>query len=258
MLNLKSLLKQILTFGIFKSGVTMTGQLKTSFRSFVASGMYTSTQTTIPDLINEVKMSSGAMGTITTSSDYTNNSLTLSAGTYQFIYLPHRYGGVNGTTPTTTGETDNCKYGNLILIYSNLFVYIINLNNNNIRNAYCIHTSYWSGNTSVNNAIITINKTTNNYYSFVDGSTWGFTVDGRQPRIKVINFYIQCNAVTTSWQKIGSYTCSMTPAYPSQDFNFSLTNSAGTVLQCYIDSSGNIYARGGNVNHGFEGTITFK
>ena len=247
MLNLKSLLTKIVQNGIFKSGVTMTGQLKTSFNNFVACGSYNSSQTTITDLVNEVKMSSGAMGRYSGS-----GGNGVATGTYRFLYMPHRYGGVNGTTPTTTGETDNCKYGNLLLFYVEPSV--INLNNNNITTAYKLGSHCFDY--SITN--VSFSTTSNSYYSLRTSSCWGTYITSQWPSGVLLTLYFECTTPQTSWQKIGTYSLAHytgTAGKLSQDYNFCLTNTAGTIIHGYINSSGEIFAKGGYAGHGFKGTI---
>lgn len=93
-----------------KSGGTMTGQLKTSYRESVAMGSYGSSQTTVDGLVNEVRFSSGAMGSASINTAYTKDGTTIPTGWYNFIFSPHRSGGVNGSA-----SGDNCNYGTLIL-----------------------------------------------------------------------------------------------------------------------------------------------
>lgn len=89
-----------------KAGGTMAGQLKTSFKESVAVGAYMASATTVPKLLEEVRYSSGCMGSANLSA---YNSIP--AAWYNFIYLPHRSGGLNGSA-----NEDNCNYGSLILI----------------------------------------------------------------------------------------------------------------------------------------------
>lgn len=89
------------------TGGTMTGQIKTSFNESVAVGSYQAHAATIPNLVQELRYSSGCMGSASISIKY--NSIP--AGWYNFIYIPHRSGGVNGLA-----SDDNCDYGSLILI----------------------------------------------------------------------------------------------------------------------------------------------
>lgn len=94
------------------SGGTMTGEIKTSFKSSVAMGSYQAAATTIPNLVEEVRYSSGCMGSVSIGTAYTaSNGGTIAAGWYNFIYSPHRSGGNNGAA-----SGDNHLYGNLILM----------------------------------------------------------------------------------------------------------------------------------------------
>lgn len=95
---------------VLNTGGTMTGQLKTSFKNSVAMGSYQATATTIAALVDEVRMSSGVMGSAEIKTAYTNGGITIAAGWYNFIYAPHRSGGINGST-----SGDNCSYGTLLL-----------------------------------------------------------------------------------------------------------------------------------------------
>lgn len=97
-----------------RNGDTMTGLLKTVFKDAVAIGSYESKQTTIGDLINEVRYSNGCMGSVNLLSPYSwnSNTITIAAGWYNFLYVPHRF-GVGFTNPT---NGDNHKYGTLVLM----------------------------------------------------------------------------------------------------------------------------------------------
>ena len=88
----------------------MTGQLKTSFKESVAVGSYQAQATKIPDLCTELRFSSGVMGSVSLSEAYTKDGITIAAVWYNFIWIPHRSGGVNGAA-----SGDNCNYGSLIL-----------------------------------------------------------------------------------------------------------------------------------------------
>ena len=93
-----------------KSGGTMTGQLLTSFKSSVAIGSYSPTQSTMTNLLAELRYSSGCMGSLYLTEAYGS----IPVGWYNYIYAPHRSGGINGTA-----SGDNCDYGNLLLMGMN-------------------------------------------------------------------------------------------------------------------------------------------
>lgn len=94
----------------FPNSIKAQGQIKTSFQNSVVPGLYCSTQTTIENLIAEVKFSSGCAGSFSLTTAYTKNSVTIPTAWYNFLYIPHRSGGVNGVA-----SGDNCSYGILYL-----------------------------------------------------------------------------------------------------------------------------------------------
>lgn len=107
-----------------KSGFTMTGQILTSFKTSVAVGSYGTAQTTIPNLVDEVRFSSGCMGSVSLGTAYTKDGVTIATGWYNFSYVPHRSGGVNGSA-----SGDNCNYGTLTLwgMTVNTGIYVIRI-----------------------------------------------------------------------------------------------------------------------------------
>ena len=92
------------------AGGTMTGQIKTSFRSSIAMGSIASAATTVDGLCEEVRYSSGVTGSINITTAYTKDNITIATGWYNYIWVPHRSGGVNGAA-----SGDNCDYGSLYL-----------------------------------------------------------------------------------------------------------------------------------------------
>ena len=249
MLNLKSLLNQIISNGIFKTGTTMTGQLKLSYNNFIACGYYDSTQTTLEDFINEVKMSSGAMGTVTFSSNDSSHGVSIPGGiTYSFIYMPHRSGGINGAA-----NGDNTDYGNILLFYktwnpSEPRNYVVNVRTKTV--------SYFSGIYGFSDGI-TFSSTSNSYYTLIlsDGGCYASRASGC-PNAYLFTIAINCKSTPqTSWQEIGKFTTNS--SYFANDFNFSIVDSTnGSILQCYFAASnGKIYTRGGKNGGNYVGTI---
>ena len=94
--------------------------LKTSFKGGTAMCSYGSSQTTVPNLLGELRYSNGATGSANLSAYTTTAGGNLTAGWYNFFYSPHRSGGLNGAA---TG--DNHSYGCCILggmtVGSNLY-----------------------------------------------------------------------------------------------------------------------------------------
>lgn len=120
----------------FLGVLTATAQIKTSFKNSIAIGSYGSSQTTVPNLIAEVKLSSGCMGSANITTAYTLNNVTIPTGWYNFEYIPHRSGGVNGNT-----NGDNCNYGVLYLHRMNgteYQDYVISFDASTIKKAYVI------------------------------------------------------------------------------------------------------------------------
>lgn len=99
---------------VSKSGDSMSGQLLTSYKSSVAMGSYGTSQTTVDGFVEEVRYSSGCMGSISVGTAYTKDGVTIPTGWYNFIYSPHRNGGKNGSA-----NGDNQNYGNLLLMGMN-------------------------------------------------------------------------------------------------------------------------------------------
>ena len=90
--------------------LSLTGQLKTSFKSAVATGSYAPTANTVPNLCTELRYSSGAMGSVSINTEYTKDGVTIPTGWYNFMWIPHRSGGNSGAA-----SGDNCDYGVLYL-----------------------------------------------------------------------------------------------------------------------------------------------
>lgn len=118
------------------TGGTMTGEIKTSFKSSVAMGSYQAAATTVPDLVEEIRYSSGATGSVNITTAYAtvnSNSFisggTIETGWYNFFYSPHRSGGNSGAA-----SGDNHNYGTLILngMTSNNRTWIITISNGSI------------------------------------------------------------------------------------------------------------------------------
>lgn len=137
------------------NGGTMTGRILTSFKNSVAVGSYQANASTIPDLVEELRYSSGCMGSANIISPY--NSMPI--GWYNFIYIPHRSGGINGSV-----SGDNCAYGSLIMIGMTIDTqaWIINLQTEKIRNYFSIRntdTTYGVATQNANGLMSSADKT---------------------------------------------------------------------------------------------------
>ena len=90
-------------------GGKMNGELKLSYGLSVANGVYVPSSTTISDLCSELSLSSGCSGSVNLV-QCTWSNMTIPAGWYNYLYIPHRTGGKNGAA-----SGDNCQYGTLLL-----------------------------------------------------------------------------------------------------------------------------------------------
>lgn len=119
---------------VSKSGDTMTGSLTLNKTSYNYSGgtipgTKQATSTTIPNLINELRYSNGQMGSVEIKTAYTLNSITIATGWYNYIYVPHRTGGLDGSS-----SGDNSNFGSLILtgMTVNCPIYVIRYSSSQI------------------------------------------------------------------------------------------------------------------------------
>ena len=94
---------------LFPGSLTMSGEINTSFKGAVAVGSRAATSGTVPNLVAEVRYSSGTMGSAMLSA-YTSGSITIPGGWYNYLYIPHRSGGKNGAA-----NQDNHNFGTLLL-----------------------------------------------------------------------------------------------------------------------------------------------
>ena len=105
------------------------GQILTSFKNAVATGSLQAESNTVENLVNELRYSSGCFGSVQLTANYTLGGVTVVSGWYNYAYLPHRSGGVNGQA-----SGDNCNYGTLLLLgmtVANKF-FVIRLANSSI------------------------------------------------------------------------------------------------------------------------------
>lgn len=98
-------------FSVYKDGtVYATGNIYNRFNQ-ILGGAYQPSATTVPGLINEVRTKTFCCGSANLSS-YTLSSITTPAGWYNFLWIPHRGGGILGG--------DNPNYGTLLLFGMNV------------------------------------------------------------------------------------------------------------------------------------------
>ena len=208
------------------SGATMKGQLKTSFQTSVAMGSYGSAQTTVENFINEVRYSSGCSGSVSIGTAYTKNGVTISTGWYNFMYMPHRSGGVNGSG---TGAGDNISYGNCFLF---------GMNNANGR--YIIRVS--SGSIQEVSKLVTtieLNQTPSTsglspYSSRCTISNGGIYSIGNQVFVTMKLKIDASLSANNYWTVVGGFPA---PSY-EQALACSGINKNGTALSAYVKSDG--------------------
>ena len=248
MLNIKSLLTKILNTLTLRSGVTMTGPLKNS-NGAVAVGSGQATNATIQDFVNEVRYSNGAVGSVYITSNYSQSGITIAAGWYNYCYIPHRYGGVNGAAPTTSNETDNCNYGNIILcgMTINNVYYNIRVSGGSIAAVY----KYITASTAP--AAIT-SGTTTNYNTYGNNvSLCNYTKLGR---LVCVTLIVNCVS-SAKWPS--NYFASGLPApYDSKEVYGSLgcvTDHSSMAVA--INSSGQIKGSGGVNGKQYIGTVYY-
>ena len=214
---------------VAKAGDTMTGQLKTSYKTSVAMGSYGSSQTTVPNFCNEVRYSSGCMGSVNFTTAFTKNGITILAGWYNFIYSPHRTGGKDGGA-----DGDNTSYGTLILntmtTGSTYFTYILRVtgssSDNYVGGLRRVYTTDDGKCCKGGTLVITFNGSG---YRDVAASSFGFSV---KPNALVITPQSNSKAII------------------SYDFD----NSSDTTIRIYgyaINSSNQLYNLNGNVRIGW-------
>lgn len=189
-----------------KSGDTFTGQIKTSFRQSVATGAIQSAANTVSDLCDELRYSSGCMGSVQLTSDYTKNGVIIKSGWYNYLWIPHRSGGVNGAA-----SGDNTNFGTLILTMMtgndgiNTPKYIIRFSAGSICELIHLCPMYFDQTATT---------------STTDPTTYTFT-DARITANSVIDVYTDIFGVYPSSVVASAGTCTVT--FPKQDTAQSMT-----------------------------------
>lgn len=157
------------TSRVAKSGDTMEGKLKTawgnSWGHFVMNGSGQADSSNVPDLVNEMRFSSGAMGSTYITTAYTHsNGITIKTGWYNFIYVPHRSGGNVGQA-----DGDNQDYGQLILIGMTIYrgqEYIISISGGSvvdIKRTVSQWTTFKTDNLAVSSSVTSLSLAGYNY-----------------------------------------------------------------------------------------------
>lgn len=106
--------------------VSRKGMITLGYTNGVVPSTYQAASNTVPNLINELRVLNGAMGSVYLTSAYTLSSVTISAGWYCFISIPMGTGGIDG------GENgNNTKNGNIIFFGMNSYNAAYKLRYNN-------------------------------------------------------------------------------------------------------------------------------
>lgn len=98
--------------GIYTTGIYIKSKILDEYGTGVISGQLLAS--TVELALVRASYSSGIMGSINITSQYSNNSITVPIGWYNYIYVPHRNGGINGVA-----QSDNCNYGSMLLFGMN-------------------------------------------------------------------------------------------------------------------------------------------
>ena len=249
MLNLKALLTQILNILTLKSGVTMTGEVQTSTGAVAMGSGQIGTENglTIAEFVNQVRYSSGAMGSVKINSS-TAGGYTFS-GWYNYIYIPHRSGGLNGAA-RTSGGTDNHNYGNVMLCHMTTGgqFYNIRVTGGTIAQVYKFETNA-SQSVSRGNTLTSVATT---YYSLeTSASRTNYSYSGR-----VVSVTLGVTAKSpVKWSAVfasGLPVPMQNPVYGC--LGCDTDNSAMAIS---INSSGQISGSGGVANKLYYGTIYY-
>ena len=245
MLNLKALLTQILNTLTLKSGATMTGQVKTNTGAVaIGSGQIgTENGLTISEFVNQVRYSSGAMGSVKINSS--NAGGYTFSGWYNYCYIPHRFGGMNGTA-----QSDNHNYGNIILCHmttGGLF-YNIRVSSGSIAQVYKFETNA-TQTVSLGNTLTSVSTT---YYKLE--TSVGRTNYSRSGCVISLTIGVTVNS-PTKWSAVFA---SGLPA-PMQDPVYGCLgcDTDHSTMAISINSSGQISGSGGVAGKLYYGTVYY-
>ena len=226
------------------AGGTMTGQILTSYRNSVAMGSYGTAQTTVDGFVGEVRFSSGCMGSVSIGTAYTKDGVTIPVGWYNFIYSPHRSGGMNGSA-----SGDNCNYGNLFLM---------GMNNTNGFFRVRVSSSAVAGVTELEpktakSTAFTNNNTTNYRLNGTAGTNYFYVTYGS---MVFVTFNVYCVSAA-QWPANMSFKGLPAPLLNGADAVFcTLGDQAvgGNSMIAAIQSDGTVQCTGGTTGHYYYGT----
>lgn len=252
MLNLKNLLTVILTKLCRPSGFTMEGELKLASGKVAAgSGQIQASNTvnmTMSTFIANVRMTSGCVGSFYLESAYSYTgsgySLTVPAGWYNYMYIPHRSGAQNGQA-----NGDNHNYGNVMMKgmnnSANVDTYIIRINNTNIGDIVKVQND--DAMRASTSTITTKNNTT--YYENYQ------TIVTQRGKVVTVSFEVRTISVA-KWPNV--YPVTGLPAtYGGLEVYGSLVGPSGQSVAVAIQSNGSVKMSGGVNGVTCYGTVTY-
>lgn len=98
----------ILSQGLYTTGIYVKSKVLDGYGTGVISGQLMAQ--TVKRAVEKASYSSGIMGSVYIEAPHTDSTPNISAGWYNYIYVPHRNGGNNGVA-----QSDNCSYGTMII-----------------------------------------------------------------------------------------------------------------------------------------------
>ena len=251
MLNLKALLTNILNTLTLRSGVTMTGEVRTNTEGTIIASGQTGTESglTISEFVDQIRYSSGAMGSVKINSS-TAGGVTFS-GWYNYCYIPHRNGGLNGQA-RTTGGTDNHSYGNIIIGHMTTGgqFYNIRVASNTIAKVTKLDTTFYE-NTSTYGGLTSVSTT---YYS-LETST-GRTSYRKIGRIVTITMGVTPKS-PQKWASSAFASGAPAPYGGLEVYGCLCCDTDHSTVSIAIQSDGTIKAGGGVANKLYYGTIHY-
>lgn len=254
MLNIKSLLTNLLrSEPLLKTGTpaVMTRELKTSDGSVIIgsgevvnSATKTSSSITIADILTQLRYSSGCMGSVYLSAAYTTGGVTIPVAWYNYLWIPHRTGGHNGTV---IHGNDNCNYGTLLLanMTGTNQIFVIRTSNGSVANLYLLRTQ-----TTRSSSTATVGTTTN--YTVTNSTI------KRSGRLVAATLTVTCN---TPAQWPSTYAATGLPATQNglEVYGCLLptSSSENTSVAVAVQSNGSVKLSGGKAGQSYFGTVYY-
>ena len=97
-----------LSQGLYTTGIYVKSKVLDGYGTGVISGQLMAQ--TVERAVEKASYSSGIMGSVYIEAPHTDSTPNISAGWYNYIYVPHRNGGNNGNI-----QANNCSYGSMLL-----------------------------------------------------------------------------------------------------------------------------------------------